>query len=115
MPPLILVVDDEPVIRYILAEILTDEGYRVRCAEDGRQALDQVAVEVPDLIVSDIRMPRVHGVEFVERLRAQGHATPVVLISTWAPPPNLPGVRFVRKPFDLDDITEAVADGLSDG
>lgn len=113
MPPLILVVDDEPWIRDILAELLFDEGYRVHCVEDGRQALDHVAFEVPDLIVSDIRMPKIGGLALIDRLRSAGVLVPIVLISTWTPPPNLPGVRFVAKPFDLDDIAQAVRAGLS--
>lgn len=111
---LVLVVDDEPLIRDALAEWLFEEGYRVRCAADGQEALDLVGAEPPDVIVSDIRMPRVHGLQLVERLRAFGHATPVILISTWRPPSLTPGVRFVAKPFDLADITEAVEHALAD-
>ena len=107
--PHILVVDDEPAIRELLSEILTDTGYRVSCAEDGRQALDCTVLEVPDLIMSDIQMPRMHGLALVERVRADGHMMPIILISSWTPPPGLPGVRFIRKPFDVDQIIAAVA------
>ncbi len=107
--PHILVVDDEPAIRELLSEILTDTGYRVSCAEDGRQALDRTVLEVPDLIMSDIQMPRMHGLTLVERVRADGHMMPIILISSWAPTPGLPGVRFIRKPFDVDQIVAAVA------
>ena len=75
---LVLVVDDEPMIREILAEWLVEEGYRVQCAADGQEALDLVGAEIPDVIVTDIRMPRVHGIQLIERLRDAGHATPGV-------------------------------------
>jgi len=110
---LVLVVDDEPLIRDILAEWLVEEGYRVHCAADGQEALDLVDVEIPDVIVTDIKMPRVHGLELVERLRTAGHAIPVVVISTWTPPSSLLGIRCVLKPFDLNHITAAVAQCLA--
>ncbi len=114
MPPLILIVDDESTIRDVLGALLTDEGYRVRCAADGEEALDFMVLVDPDVVVCDIRMPRMHGLTLVERVRARGVQVPIILISTWTPPP-LPGVRFIRKPFDLDDITKAVAESLAAG
>jgi len=106
---LVLVVDDEPAIRAVLTILLADEGYRVISAADGQEALDHLAHHRPDVIVSDIRMPRLHGLAMVERLRADGLATPVILVSSCSPHSNLPGVRFIAKPFDLDHITAAVA------
>ena len=111
-PPLILIADDESVIRNVLASLLTEEGYRVHTVPDGREALDFLVLHRPDVIVSDIKMPRMHGLTLVERLRADGDETPVILISTWTPPSGLPGVQFIRKPFDLDQITEAVKASL---
>ncbi len=115
MPVLILIAEDNPIIREILAQLLIDEGYRVLVAADGQEALDYAILYSPDLIVSDIKMPRLHGLALVERLRAGGNPVPVVLISTWTPPNALPGVRFVRKPFDLDAIIEAVELSLAVG
>ena len=117
MPLLIMVVDDEPAICEILGEWLTEEGYRVRCAQDGQEALDLVAIEPPAVIVSDVKMPRLDGITFVERLRAAGHLMPVILTSTWSTAglltDALRGVRFVAKPFDLADITAEVALSLA--
>ena len=110
--PLILIADDESVIRDVLASLLVEEGYRVHTVPDGREALDYLVLHRPDVIVSDIKMPRMHGLTLVERLRADGDETPVILISTWTPPANLPGVQFVRKPFDLDQIMDAVRASL---
>ena len=110
--PLILIADDESVIRDVLASLLTEEGYRVHVVPDGVEALDYLRLHRPDVIVSDIKMPRMHGLTLLERLRAEGDETPVILISTWTPPAGLPGVQFVRKPFDLDQITDAVRTSL---
>lgn len=110
---LVLVVDDEPAIREALAEVLLDEGYQVRCAEDGQAALDLAAREAPDVIVSDVTMPRVDGVELVHRLRMRGQRTPVVLISARYATVDLPGVRFLTKPFDVDTVMSAVEHSLT--
>lgn len=110
---LVLVVDDEPTIREVLGAMFTDEGYRVHCAADGQEALDYLVLHRPAVIVSDIKMPRMHGLALVERVRAEGLATPIVLISTWVPP-DLPGVHFVRKPFDLNLIMAVVEQSLTE-
>lgn len=113
MRSLILVVDDEPIIRNLLAELLFDEGFRVRTAPDGQQALDQVAFEPPDLIISDVAMPKMDGPTMVDRLRARGDGTPVILISAHYAGVDLPGVRFIPKPFDIDHLTAMVVRSLA--
>ena len=110
--PLILIADDESVIRDVLASLLAEEGHRVHTVPDGREALDYLILHRPDVILSDIKMPRMHGLTLLERMRAAGDDTPVILISTWTPPAGLTGVQFVRKPFDLDQIMEAVKTSL---
>jgi CheY-like chemotaxis protein len=118
MCPSILVVDDEPTIREILAAVLADEGYRVRTARDGQEALallDGPDGAAADLILSDVMMPRMTGVELVGRLRARGDSVPVVLMSANHAGDDLPGVRFLAKPFDLDDVSAAVRRALGDG
>lgn len=113
MPYLILIVDDEPMMREVLGDVMTSEGYRVRCAKDGQEALEVVAIEPPDLIVSDVAMPGVDGVELVRRLRGRGADVPVVLISGHAARVKLPGVRFIRKPFEIDHLIMEVSRALS--
>ena len=98
----------------MLVEALFDEGFRVRSAPDGRHALDQVAFEPPALILSDVSMPHMDGTEMVNRLRARGHRTPVILISARYQAVDLPGVRFLPKPFDLDQLMDAVAQDIDD-
>ena len=114
MEPTVLVVDDEPLIATLLATLLQEEGYRVRCAHDGQAALRQVERDPPDLVLSDVAMPKLDGIAFTERLRDAGRATPVVLMSAVYPRVFVPGVRFVPKPFDLDRIVAAVRDALAE-
>jgi DNA-binding response OmpR family regulator len=77
----ILLVDDESAITDNLAPFLERSGYAVVVATDGEEALEAVARAAPDLIVSDILMPRLDGREMLRRLRRAGNWTPVILLT----------------------------------
>jgi DNA-binding response OmpR family regulator len=80
MTKTILVVDDEERLTSLLQAYLEQEGYRVVTAANGRQALEAVRREPPDLIVLDVMMPEMDGIEFLRVLRTH-HSTPVVLLT----------------------------------
>ena len=77
----ILLVDDEPAITDNLAPFLGRSGYAIEVAVDGEDALRKVAAFAPDLIVSDVLMPRLDGREMLRRLRRAGDWTPVILLT----------------------------------
>lgn len=77
----ILLVDDEPSIRVLLGAVLEANGYEVRTAEDGFAALRNVRSTLPDLIISDLRMPNMNGFELLAVIREQFPALPVLAIS----------------------------------
>jgi DNA-binding NtrC family response regulator len=79
----ILVVDDEANARNALAEILRDEGYRVETAADGFKALGKAAEEIPDLVLTDLKMPGMGGVELLEKVRGQHDDTVVVVMTAF--------------------------------
>jgi DNA-binding response OmpR family regulator len=108
MPPTILVADDEPTITHALSDLLEDEGYRVLRCFNGQQALDLIDGDAPDLVITDVMMPVVDGVTLTRSLRDRGNATPVVLMSAAYAGVDIPGIRFVPKPFDLDEIVRIV-------
>jgi CheY-like chemotaxis protein len=109
----ILVVDDEPLIVDVLAEMLQDEGYEVLKAANGREAL--VAMNDPgaDLVLMDIMMPGMNGHEAHRAMRAHplGAAVPIVLMSAAVHPSRLdPGVTaFLAKPLDFDKLLSLIA------
>lgn len=82
-PPLILVVDDEPAIRELLEEHLTALGYRVVTAASAREALAAVERRAPDLVMTDVHMPGMSGVELTARLKGDPRfaLTPVVILT----------------------------------
>jgi two-component system response regulator ResD len=76
----VLVVDDEPIVRDVLTRYLSKGGFQVDSAEDGEGALDAFAANRPDLILLDLMLPGVDGVEVFTRIRAD-HDTPVIMLT----------------------------------
>ena len=67
---IVLIIDDEPGLRQTVSLILADEGYEVHTASDGEEGLARALEVQPDLILCDVRMPRLTGLEFLERYRS---------------------------------------------
>ncbi|WP_031166243.1 response regulator transcription factor [Streptosporangium roseum] len=106
----VLVVDDEPNIRELLSEALELNGFAVRTAADGRQALEAVARERPDIIVLDVMMPGLDGFTVARRLREAGDS-PMMLFLTAkdAVSDRIAGLTaggddYVTKPFSLEEV-----------
>ncbi len=107
----ILVVDDDLDIQAMLCDVLIDEGYEVRLASNGREALNQIERERPDLIVLDLMMPVMDGRQFYQHFRTN-HPTnahsriPVLLVSAGQGLRETAGElgadSYLPKPFDLD-------------
>jgi CheY-like chemotaxis protein len=117
----VLVVDDEWAIAEVLGEILSDEGYRVITASNGKQALSRINDEMPDLIILDFMMPVMDGAATLRALAEDPAlaAIPVLLMS------SLPAVMirercsgfsgYIQKPFLVDEIARKVTEILADG
>jgi DNA-binding response OmpR family regulator len=104
----ILVVDDDHDVAEMLVKLLTEEGYRVRAASDGKAALWEIEVEPPDLVLADVVMPQVDGVALTRQLRARGKSIPVVLMSAVYGYVDVPGLPFVPKPFNLEGLLREI-------
>ena len=117
----ILVVDDEKAIGLALKGILGDEGYEVSLAQDGAEALALVEEEAPDLVLLDIWMPGMDGLEVLERLKRRQSALPVIMISGHAnvemavKATRLGAFDFIEKPLDMDKILLAARNALALG
>jgi len=110
----VLVVDDEPEIRTSLHGILAEEGLRVLEAADGRQALDLIQRERPDLVILDVWMPEMDGLELLQQLQDDSMPPAVVMISghgnieTAVKATKLGAFDFIEKPFSLDGLLRVV-------
>jgi len=114
----VMVVDDEVDILTCLDEALTAEGYRVTGVASGAEALDLLAAEVPDLIILDLRMPEISGIEVLKELRAKHPQLPIVVCTA------LSGYRddydvvtsnvaaFLEKPLDIEVVVKTVRELL---
>ncbi|MHB8066892.1 MAG: response regulator [Desulfobaccales bacterium] len=80
----ILVADDEEAIRHLISEELIDEGYRVLTASNAREALKMVETEPLDLVILDIRMPGMDGLEALPRILGMKEGLPVILNSAYS-------------------------------
>lgn len=106
----ILVVDDDPSSRNILAQELTHKGFTVETAEDGKEALAKIQTAPPDLVILDYMMPDMCGLEVLQDLRQRGNDTPVILITAYASVERAVEVMkagaydFITRPFDADYI-----------
>lgn len=110
--PLVLVVDDEDYVADMLATAFEMSGYLVQVAYNGREGLERARASAPDLLIIDIMLPYLNGIDLVNELRRMEHlrSVPVMLISAGARPRQaLPRVSFITKPFDLDEVL-ALAD-----
>jgi DNA-binding response OmpR family regulator len=110
----ILVVDDEPQIRDLLTKYLTQKHYRVHAAQDGPAALALVDLERPDLVILDMYMPGMNGVEVLRRLRAKNYAGGVMMLTASQDEDLLKealllgSLDIVGKPADLERIEVAI-------
>lgn len=111
----VLVVDDEPMVRETLGQVLSDEGYVVDLAIDGESALERVRAARPDMILLDLMMPGMNGRQFLAALRAEpAYATVPVMIMTavhglGVNPATLGASEVVEKPFNIDELLNKVA------
>ena len=118
-PETILVVDDEAGIRDSVRGVLADEGYRVLEAEDGRGALQLIAAERPRLVILDIWMPEMDGIELLRHIRDSEPGTQVIVISghgnieTAVTATKLGAFDFIEKPFSLDGLLHVVDRALA--
>jgi nitrogen regulation protein NR(I) len=114
----ILVVDDEPNLRRVLRAQLERDGYDVHTAEDGELALALLREHHIDLVITDLRMPKLDGMELLRRITALEDAMPVVMITahgtvdTAVEALKTGAFDYITKPFDQDDVRTIVRKAL---
>jgi two-component system response regulator RegX3 len=126
----ILVVEDEPTLRETLAEALESEGFAAIVAADGRAALERFRTDAPDLVVLDLMLPEMSGIEVTRAIRAESGVPIIMLTAKSSELDKVVGLElgaddYVTKPFSLRELTariralfrrsERVADGNPGG
>ena len=117
--PHILVVDDELSMRELLEVLLAKEGYKVTCAKNGRDAISMINKTVYDLLLCDIRLGDITGIDVLKALREENQDTVVIMISAYASTEaaveamNEGAYDFVPKPFDNEELKKTIKNALS--
>jgi DNA-binding response OmpR family regulator len=117
----ILVVDDEEPVRDVLCEYLESQGFGVEAAPDGETALAALGRHRPDLVLLDVRMPGLDGVEVLRRMRHAAPHVPVIMVTANESVGlaremlELGAFDYVAKPFDFSYLDRAVSAGLLQG
>lgn len=115
---LVLVIDDQPGIRRLLAEVLQEDGYDVEVAANGQEALQKVKEITPGLILMDMKMPGMDGLETFRELKKIGKAERVVMMTAYGELElvkeaiNLGAYKYITKPFDINVIKATVKEAL---
>ena len=105
--PSVLIVDDETGILETLKILLKNEGFTPHVALGGKQGLEQIAALTPDIVLSDVRMPNVGGLEILSAARAKDPFVPVILMTAQADlrsaiqAVNEGAYHYIQKPFGL--------------
>ncbi|BEQ15374.1 sigma-54-dependent transcriptional regulator [Desulfoferula mesophila] len=114
----ILIVDDEKNYLVVLQALLADSGYEVVTAQGGNQALALAAEEEPDLVITDMRMPQMTGVELIQRLRANFNEIPIIVMTAYGTVENAVEAMksgasdYISKPFENTELLLTVEKAL---
>lgn len=108
----VLLVDDDPAIREILSMELEEAGFKARQAEDGIDGLAKLRDELPKVIISDLQMPRMSGIEFISVVRQRFPFIPVIILSGSIPRGLPAGIKpdrcFEKSPRRIPELLQAV-------
>lgn len=106
----ILIVEDEESIRYLLEQNLEFEGFEVLLAEDGEQGLKMAETQNPDLVLLDLMLPKMSGMEICKRLRGTGNEVPIIMLTAKGQPMDkVIGLKtgaddYLTKPFEIMEL-----------
>jgi two-component system response regulator (stage 0 sporulation protein F) len=109
----ILVADDDPVIRKLLYQVLSEDGHKVSLATNGAQVIEKVQKEDFELLLSDVHMPVMNGLETLRIMRSTFPQLPVVMMDSYPDQlvkqaENEGALICIHKPFDLKELREVI-------
>lgn len=110
----VLIVDDQFGIRILLQEVLQKDGYEVNLASNGKQALDLIKKRLPDLVILDMKIPGMDGLEILEAIKQIDEKIHVIMMTAYGEmelmkkAKELGAVAYFTKPFNIDELREAI-------
>lgn len=115
----VLVIDDQPGIRRLLVEVLAEEGYTVLTAANGYEGVQQVKDTNPDLVLMDMKMPGMDGIETLRELKRIGKADRVIMMTAYGElelvnqAQQLGAYTYITKPFDIINLCQMVSQQIA--
>ena len=106
----VLVVDDQSGVRYLLTIIIEEEGHKVFTAQNGKEAVEMVSSQHPDLVFMDVRMPVMGGLDALKRIKMISPRTEVVMMTAYGAEDTIDtalqngALTCIAKPFDIEEI-----------
>ena len=120
LTPRVLVIDDDRAIREAVADALDREGYEIHFSSDGNQALSMINNSPPNVIILDLRMPGMDGIEFLRKFDPRLSTNcPVIILTAYADPDIVKACHdagvgsLLEKPFRLQELREAVRNAVA--
>lgn len=117
----LLIVDDNEGVRHLVSRWLERAGFSVEQAGDGFEALEKMRVHVPDVVLADIRMPKMDGIELTRRIKQEWPSVKVVLMTAFSSPQTIARAKregvddYLEKPFTKDQVERTALEVLSRG
>lgn len=114
----VLIVDDQKGVRRLLEELFKKEGYEVNVAVDGKDSIEKVKAYTPDVILMDMKMPNMNGLEASEEIIKYDHTIPIIMMTAYGEMEVVQkaleaGVKkYITKPFDIIDLRNLVREVL---
>ncbi len=119
--PHILIVEDESATAWALEQGLSDEGYSIATVASAEQALVAERARRADLVITDLRLPRMNGLDLVRRLKGRKHAAPVIVVTAYGSRETLAELEEAGihacfpKPFRMEQLRKSVQSALGNG
>jgi CheY-like chemotaxis protein len=115
----LLIVDDNEGVRHLVSRWLERAGFTVREAKDGAEAIEKVKEDPPDIILADIRMPKIDGIELARIIKSEYPGIKVILMTAYSSPQTIAQARregvddYLEKPFTKDQVEKITMEVLS--
>jgi len=116
--PIVLVIDDQPGIRFLLDEVLTESGYEVATAANGYEGVEKAGILHPGLILMDMKMPGMDGIETLRELKQRGQGDKVIIMTAYGENEivnqalEIGAFAYLIKPFDIRALCRLVKEHL---
>ncbi|MBC7230854.1 MAG: response regulator [Actinobacteria bacterium] len=115
----LLIVDDNEGVRHLVARWLERAGFEVREAGDGEEAVEMIRRDTPDIVLADIRMPKLDGIELARIVKSEHPGVKIILMTAYSSPQTIAQARregvddYLEKPFTKDQVERIAREALA--